>query len=117
MTRSPRRLGRFLLVGLVVTLGIAFAVSPMASSQPDGLERVAIDEGFAETARGHTLAESPAADYAVRGIEDEGLSTGAAGIVGVVATFAAVTGGLWLLRRTRPHVGSDGRTEASTGPT
>jgi cobalt/nickel transport system permease protein len=77
----------FVIGGLIVTLGLAFFVSPLASSSPDGLEKVAIDQGFDDTAEDHALAEGPLADYGVEGVEDEGLSTGLAGIVGVAITF------------------------------
>jgi hypothetical protein len=80
-------LALFLVGGLIVALGLAFFVSPYASSSPDGLERVAIEEGFAEAAQDHPLAESPLADYQVRGVEDERLATGLSGVVGVAITF------------------------------
>lgn len=77
----------FVVGGLIVVLGLAFFVSPLASSSPDGLERVAIDQGFADTADGHAAADGPLADYGVKGVEDEGLSTGLAGVIGVAVTF------------------------------
>ncbi|HEY7660045.1 MAG TPA: PDGLE domain-containing protein [Actinomycetota bacterium] len=77
----------FIVGGLIVALGLAFFVAPQASSSPDGLEKVSIDEGFAETAEDHALADGPLADYGVEGVEDEGLSTGLAGIIGVLITF------------------------------
>ena len=89
-----RRLGWFPGIGLVVALIVAGVVSGFAASDPDGLERVAIDEGFDETAEDHALADSPLADYAVSGVEDERLSTGLAGIIGVALTLA-VAGGLF----------------------
>jgi cobalt/nickel transport system permease protein len=77
----------FVVGGLIVALGLAFFVSPLASSSPDGLERVAIDQGFADTADEHAAADGPLADYGVKGVEDEGLSTGLAGVIGVAVTF------------------------------
>ncbi|HEU4526376.1 MAG TPA: PDGLE domain-containing protein [Actinomycetota bacterium] len=77
----------FIAGGLIVALGLAFFVSPLASSSPDGLERVAIDQGFAGTADEHAAADGPLADYGVKGVEDEGLSTGIAGVIGVAVTF------------------------------
>ena len=94
------RLRVFVLAGLVVAALIAFVVAPEASSEPDGLERVAIDEGFADAADDHALAGGPTADYAVDGVADERLSTGLAGVLGVAVTFAA-TGGLFVLVRRR----------------
>ena len=79
----------FLVGGLIVALGLAFFVSPFASSSPDGLNRVAIDEGFSDTEQDHALADAPLADYGVEGVEDEGLATGLAGVIGVAVTFGA----------------------------
>ncbi len=89
-----RRLWWFLGVGLVVALIVAGVLSGFAAADPDGLERVAIDEGFDETADDHALADSPLADYAVEGVEDERLSTGLAGVIGVAITLV-VAGGLF----------------------
>ena len=98
--------GALVATGLVVAALLALLVAPEASSEPDGLERVAIDEGFADTARDHDLAGSPTADYGVDGVDDERLSTGLAGALGIGITFVA-TGGLFLLvrraRRTPPQ--------------
>ena len=77
----------FVIGGLIVTLGLAFFVSPYASSSPDGLEKVSIDKGFDSTAQESATADSPLADYSVKGVENESLSTGLAGIVGVAITF------------------------------
>jgi hypothetical protein len=101
-----RRFGTFLVAGLLVALALAFFVSPQASSSPDGLEKVATDEGFIETADDHDLADSPLADYGVEGVDDERLGTGLAGVAGVGVTFL-VMGGIVLLvrlvaRRRRP---------------
>jgi hypothetical protein len=85
-------------VGLAVAVALAFLVAPEASSKPDGLEKVAIDEGFVDGARDHDLADSPTADYGVEGVDDARLSTGLAGLIGIAVTFA-VTGGLFLLVR------------------
>jgi cobalt/nickel transport protein len=95
------RLAVFVAAGLLVALALAFFVSPQASSQPDGLNRVAIDEGFSDEEAGHGTEDSPLAGYGVEGVDDDGLSTGLAGIIGVTVTFV-VAGGLFLvLRRTR----------------
>ncbi len=81
---------RYLIVGgLAVALGLATFVSPWASGSPDGLEKVSIDQGFRETARDHDLSGSPVADYGVRGVENERVSTGLAGLIGTLVTFGA----------------------------
>ena len=78
----------FVVVGLAVALALAFFVSPYASSDPDGLERVAIDNGFDSAADEHAMADSPLADYGVDGVDDSKLSTGLAGVIGVALCFA-----------------------------
>ena len=105
-----RRTAPFVVVGLVVTAALAFFVSPHASSSPDGLNKVAIDEGFDRTEQPHALADAPTAGYAVRGVDDDGLSTGLAGLIGVAATFAVAAGLLLVVRRAR------GRSEATPAP-
>lgn len=77
---------KFYLVFLLVTIGLAGIVSFYASSSPDGLEKVAEDIGFIETAKDHSLDNSALADYGVAGIENKRLSVGVAGIIGVIAT-------------------------------
>jgi hypothetical protein len=89
-----RRLWWWLGAGLAVALIVAGVVSGFASGEPDGLERVSIDQGFDEAAADHAMADSPLADYAVDGVENERLSTGLAGVIGVLITLA-VAGGLF----------------------
>ena len=99
-TATPVRSGRSLwLVGLLVAVALAAVVSFYASSQPDGLEKVAGDEGFLASAEDHDLADSPLADYGVRGVDDDRLSVGLAGLAGVAVTLAVGGGLLWLVRR------------------
>jgi hypothetical protein len=86
--RRTLAIAGFVGLGLAVALVLAFFVSPFASSQPDGLEKVAGDKGFLAAAEDSTVAGSPLADYATQGIDDERLSTGVAGVIGVTATFA-----------------------------
>ena len=96
MTRT--RLPVFIGAGLLVALVLAFFVSPEASSSPDGLEKVATDEGFIDEAAPHDMEDSPLADYGVEGVDDERLGTGLAGVTGVAVTFL-VAGGIVLLVR------------------
>jgi hypothetical protein len=79
----------FVTTGLLVATGLAFFAGPLASDAPDGLNRVAIDEGFADRESAHALEDVPTAGYSVRGVGDRGLSTGLAGLLGVAVTFAA----------------------------
>ncbi len=77
---------RFYLIGLAISLVIAGFLSFYASSHPDGLEKVAIDLGFIDTAKDSAVADSALADYGVAGLENERLSVGVAGVIGVIAT-------------------------------
>lgn len=94
----------FLIGGLLVTVALVVA-SPWASDSPDGLERVAIDEGFADTETEHGLGDSPLADYETRGVSDERLSKPVAGLVGLAATFGIglLLFGAMRLRRKAPE--------------
>ncbi len=79
----------FVVGGLLVAIGLAFFVSPRASGSPDGLNRVASDQGFADQEQESATADGPLAGYSVRGVDEEGLSTGLAGAIGVAVTFGA----------------------------
>jgi cobalt/nickel transport protein len=89
----------FLISGFIASLFLAGVVSFYASSNPDGLEKVAEDIGFIETAKDHTLADGALADYGVKGIDNARLSTGAAGVIGVIATGVISTGLFMMVRR------------------
>jgi hypothetical protein len=94
-------LGLFVAAGLTIAVLLAFFVSPQASSQPDGLDKVAIDKGFAESERTHALDDAPTAGYAVKGVDNERLSTGLAGLIGVTITFTIAAGLFVVVRRAR----------------
>jgi cobalt/nickel transport protein len=82
---------KWVLGMLVICLVIAGVFSLFASPDPDGLERVAEDQGFIEAGEGHEVIESPMPDYAVPGIENEALAGSLAGIVGVVLMYGLVS--------------------------
>ena len=83
LLRSP-----FLIGGLLVALALGIFVSPFASSSPDGLEKVSMEEEFDGTAEDHALGDSPLADYGVETLGNERLGTAASGLIGVLLTFA-----------------------------
>lgn len=72
---------RWVAVGFVIALMLVFA-SPLANPNPDGLERVAEDEGFLDAAQPPAYTLLP--DYTVPFIENEIFTTIIAGIIGVV---------------------------------
>ncbi|WP_217205471.1 energy-coupling factor ABC transporter permease [Streptomyces sp. AC550_RSS872] len=93
--------------GLATSLVLAGFVSFYASASPDGLEKVAEDKGFAESAEEHAGADSLLADYGVKGIDNIRLSGGLAGTIGVGATLLAGTGVFWAVRRRRTDEAAD----------
>ncbi|GAB2598487.1 hypothetical protein GCM10027168_34360 [Streptomyces capparidis] len=101
------------IAGALLALLLAGFVSYYASGEPDGLEKVAAEEGFDKGAEEHDLADSPLADYQTKDVDDARLSGGIAGVVGVTATLAVGTGVFWLVRRRgtgadRPSPAGDG---------
>ncbi len=114
-------IGLFVAGGLLVALLLAFFVSPWASSSPDGLEKVSADEGIDAGVEPHPLEDGPLADYAVEGVDDPRISTGLAGVIGVVVTFGLGLGLFALVRLGgrggrggRQPIGPDGASP--TGP-
>ena len=91
---APTRTGELLKYGLLVTLGLAVFVAPLACPWPDGLESVAAKLGFEHRA-GNPLLPAPAADYQAPGVKWAAGATAMAGAGGalIVFTFA------WLLGR------------------
>jgi cobalt/nickel transport protein len=80
---------RYVYIGLALCLLVAGAMSLFASPEPDGLERVAEDSGFAEHGE-DAVFEAPFPDYAVPGLGDDVVSASAAGVIGTLAVFGAV---------------------------
>jgi hypothetical protein len=86
MNQNKSNLKKFYLLFFIAALSLAGGLSFYASSSPDGLERVAEDEGFLESAEDSALSNSPLADYGLAGLDSERLSVGIAGVIGVVVT-------------------------------
>ncbi|MFE7334749.1 energy-coupling factor ABC transporter permease [Streptomyces griseus] len=96
----------FWITGLVSAFLLAGVVSFYASANPDGLEKVAADQGIDEKVEEHGAADSPLADYGVGDIADARLSGGLAGVIGVSATVVVGTGVFWVVRRRREEPGT-----------
>ena len=88
---------KFFASAIIVSALLAGGASFYASSSPDGLEKVAEDIGFIETAKDHSLA-----DYGLAGVDNERLSVGASGVIGVLVT-SVVGFGLFMLIRKKPE--------------
>jgi cobalt/nickel transport system permease protein len=85
---QPAGGGLVALAGGILTLLLA-VLSPLASSHPDGLEWVAGQQGFLDSARSAPFNILP--DYIIPGIHNSSLATIAAGIVG-----AAIVAGVMI---------------------
>lgn len=72
-----------LLICVVISI-----ITPLASSSPDGLEKVAEDKGFADAARSSPF--NLIADYVFPGIHNEALATILAGLIGTILIFGMV---------------------------
>jgi ABC-type Fe3+-siderophore transport system permease subunit len=83
------------LLALVFCLLVA-TISPLASSSPDGLEKVAEDKGFLEVAEGSPF--EIIADYVFPGIGNEAFATILAGWIGVLVMFGVAYGIAWLVQ-------------------
>jgi hypothetical protein len=86
------------IVGLAIAVFVVVVLAPLASPDPDGLDRVAEDTGFIGAARDVLVGVLP--DYTVPGIESPVVSTIVAGLIGVAIVFGvAVLLGRLLSRR------------------
>ncbi|WP_107426116.1 energy-coupling factor ABC transporter permease, partial [Streptomyces milbemycinicus] len=94
--RSARRVWA---IGVAAALLCAGVVSFYASASPDGLEKVAHDNGIDKKTEDHASKDSPLADYGVKDISDARLSGGLAGVIGVGATLAVGSGLFIVVRR------------------
>ncbi len=96
----------WVIAGLVIALAVVF-FSPLASADPDGLERVAEDMGF--LAQGQDAPFTILPDYTIPFLGETAVSTIVAGLVGALIVAALAYGvGRWLS-------GSAARTAAKTG--
>ena len=97
--------GRQIVLGLAISLAVGGILSLFASPEPDGLERVAEDEGFIGRAVDRPLVESPMPDYRFPGIADERLATGVSGFIGTLLVFV-VGWGIAALARKKGRAGA-----------
>jgi cobalt/nickel transport system permease protein len=96
---GPEKGGRgWVVAGAAIVLAVIL-LSPLASADPDGLERVATDLGFLQA--GQSAPYSILRDYSMPFVSDAALSTIAAGIVGALVVGAVVLLAMRLVQRRR----------------
>jgi cobalt/nickel transport system permease protein len=87
-TQTQTSFRQILIFGLVISCGLVIFIAPLASSWPDGLERVAENLGFAGKASQTAILKSPLPDYQTPGVSSVDISTIMAGLLGVLVVFA-----------------------------
>jgi hypothetical protein len=87
----------FTILALAVAIGLGTALSPFASSSPDGLQKVAERKAFLHQSR--TQDKSLLSHYAIPGVRDERLAKGLAGFAGTLGVFLVGYGIAAVVRR------------------
>jgi cobalt/nickel transport protein len=114
LSRSRNR--AFVIAGLGIALLIAIFLSPLASKNPDGLDRVSKDLKFDSK----ELEQKPAQklpfyhifdEYALRGVPSA-IATPLAGLVGTLATFGLAWGIGKLVVRGSPSTQHDAYSDS-----
>jgi cobalt/nickel transport system permease protein len=93
---APRGGLGWVIAGLAVAL-VVVLLAPLASADPDGLERVAMDLGFIE--RGVNAPYQVLPDYTIPLLGETALSTIVAGVIGALVVAALIVVLVRLLRR------------------
>jgi cobalt/nickel transport protein len=103
-TQTTRRSNRRFFAGfLLAALLIAGVASYYASSHPDGLNFVAEKTGFVNKEKASPTEDGPFAGYSTKGIHNDRVSGGVAGIAGCLLVLG-IGGGLFrVLRRREPE--------------
>ncbi len=93
----------FFAAFLLVALLLAGVASYYASTHPDGLNAVAEQAGFLDHEKPSPASHGPFAGYSTKGIDNDRLSVGVAGVTGCVLVLV-IGGGLFrVLRRREPE--------------
>jgi cobalt/nickel transport system permease protein len=94
----PQNANAVWLGGLAIAVLLA-VFSPLASKHPDGLNRVAMQNGFIEAAQGPLYRLLP--NYAFPGISNAALATIVSAIVGILIVFGTVLAVAWMRRTSK----------------
>ena len=116
MSTSEKRTStrRFFAVFLLAALLIAGVASYYASTHPDGLNFVAEKAGFVEKEKPSATSDGPLAGYSTKGIENERLSGGVAGVAGCLIVLGLSGGMFWVLRRRSADAVNDAEQRTPT---
>lgn len=97
MTNKSSQNRALFFTGLAIALIIAAFISPFASQNPDGLDRVAQDLEFSKKSVEEPITKKlpPAQifeEYSVKAIEEKRVSTAIAGVTGTLVVFVLTWG-------------------------
>jgi cobalt/nickel transport protein len=92
----------FVALGLLAALLIAGVGSYYASRHPDGLMHVAEQAGFADHAKDSATDGSPLSGYQVKGVDNDAVSGGLAGVTGALVVLLLAGGLAYAVRRRGP---------------
>ncbi len=90
---------RFIVIALLACLVIAFFLSPLASSSPDGLEKAAEKLGFLHLGEVLVWGHSLMPDYSIPFLGERSVSGMIAGLLGTLAVFGLGWGVGFALKR------------------
>jgi cobalt/nickel transport system permease protein len=91
-TMGKEKVAGLVVLGLVISLGLALFVAPFACSWPDGLDKTAELLGFKDKEAAGRLIAAPVPDYKMPGISSQGLATALAGAAGTIFAFGLAWG-------------------------
>ncbi len=97
--RSGPSTRTFAVIAVLVCLALAGLASYYASGHPDGLNKVAADQGLAAKEKSSVAADSPLAGYSTQDVSNDRLSGGIAGVVGVTVVLLGASGLAYVVRR------------------
>jgi cobalt/nickel transport protein len=90
-----------IVMGLIIAVIVAFFLSPLASSWPDGLEKVAHDHGFMVKGEQGSIFKSPIPDYIFPGLKNEKMAIAISGLLGTLVIFGIGYGLASLLKKNK----------------
>jgi hypothetical protein len=76
------------VIGIAIVVLVVVVLAPLASSDPDGLDRVAEDNGFIGQAQ--NVVGGLFGEYGIPGIDDPTVSTILSGLLGIAILLGAV---------------------------
>jgi cobalt/nickel transport system permease protein len=82
------------LAGLAIACAVVIALSPLASSAPDGLEASLATADYLQNARAEAYVPSPTNDYALSWVSHGALAGILAGLIGVLLCLASACAAL-----------------------